>query len=85
MQKLGADTGLCGLLRGDRLVGAVDIFLCALAGNAQAVVADAEDEIGQAAEPPRLSRICEKRDPRNGLSCLVHPVRHAFSLSIFAS
>ena len=39
VQHFGADAGLRRLARGDRLVGAVDVFLGALAGNAQAMVA----------------------------------------------
>jgi hypothetical protein len=63
----------------------VDVFLRALAGNAQAVITDMEDEIGEAAEPrDRTDVILEQRDGRHGLA-RDGDVRHAFSLSILAS
>ena len=51
VEHLGADAGLGRLARRDRLVGAVDVLLGALAGNAQADAAQPIDAVGQPAQP----------------------------------
>ena len=67
MDHLGADAGVGRLARRDRLVGAVDVFLGALARQPHTVVADAKHEIGQAAEPLDRADIAVKhRDGGRG-------------------
>ncbi len=78
MHHFGRDAGTRRLLGRYRLVGAVDIFLGALAGDAQAIFACLEDEVGETAEP--LDGDCRHIDPRKagdafqGVACLPDPV-----------
>src|SRR5439155_27376798 len=75
IEDVGADAGTRRLARRHRLVPAVDIFLGTFAGNAERILLaaeiDAEDEIGEPAEPADLSvRLIEAPQHRDILERL---------------